>query len=541
MTVSTPNPSAPGSSTGAHRKLVVQTRAVPSELVARYLHNGWWTDETLGDVVAAGLAAAPNAEFRIHSQVRPHTGTFSEVELMARRLAGGLQARGVESGDVVAFQLPNWVEAAATFWAATLLGAVVVPIVHFYGPQEVGYILDGTRPKVYVTGDGFGRMVFHPEVCADVPIVAVVGRDFSELLDAEPMTGTLAADPDSPALIAYTSGTTKAPKGVIHSHRTLIAEARQLVAQGYDSDRPLTAAPVGHFAGMESGLLIPLLSGRAINLIDAWDPGTALALMDSDGLTLSGGPPYFFTSLLNHPDMTPKHLGQFSSAAIGGASVPVAVATQLEDHGITVARSYGSTEHPSITGSPFSAPADKRLLTDGCAMAGVEIKLADDGEILSRGPDLCLGYVDQDLTAATFDTDGWYHTGDTGVLDDDGFLTITDRKSDFIIRGGENVSALAVEEVLLGIAAVAEAAVVAAPDDRLGERVAAVLRLKSGHRSLSLTEVRAHFADQGITRQKWPEEIHVVDDFPRTSTGKVQKALVRKNLAEKRLNPESAG
>ena len=253
--------------------------------------------------------------------------------------------------------------------------------------------------------------------------------------------------------------------------------------------------------------------------------------MESDGLGLSGGPPYFFTSLLNHPDMTPRHLAHFSSAAIGGAAVPVVLARELEDHGITVARSYGSTEHPSITGSSFSDPADKRLLTDGCPMAGVEIRIADDGEILSRGPDLCLGYVDEALTSATFDADGWYHTGDTGVLDGDGFLTITDRKSDFIIRGGENVSALAVEEVLLGMAAIAEASVVAAPDDRLGERVAAVLRLKSGHALPSVAEVHAHFADRGVARQKWPEEIHEVEDFPRTSTGKVQKVLVRKKLA----------
>jgi acyl-CoA synthetase len=507
------------------------SRVVPEHLVRRYLQAGWWTEDTLGDVVAAGLAAVPDNQFKVHSDTRPFSGTFGDVERLARRLAGGLHARGVVPGDLIAFQLPNWVEAAATFWASSLLGAVVVPVVHFYGPKELGYILAGARPKVFITAEGFGRMVFRPELCADVPVVAVVGRDFDELLDPEPMAGTLPADPDSPALIAYTSGTTNAPKGIIHSHRTLIAEARQLVDQWKSAERLLTAAPVGHFAGMESGLLIPLLSHRPINLIDEWDPAKALALMKSEDLSLSGGPPYFFTSLLNHPDMTSGHLAHFKSAAIGGATVPVAVMRQLDDSGITVSRSYGSTEHPSITGSRSTDPTDKRLLTDGRPMAGVEIRLTDDGEILSRGPDLCLGYTDPELTAATFDAEGWYHTGDTGVLDDDGHLTITDRKSDLIIRGGENVSAMAVEEVLLGMPAVAEAAVVAAPDERLGERVAAVVRPHTGQPLPSVAEVHEHFAASGIGRQTWPEEIHRAEDFPRTSTGKVQKALLRKCIA----------
>ena len=179
-----------------------------------------------------------------------------------------------------------------------------------------------------------------------------------------------------------------------------------------------------------------------------------------------------------------------------------------------MSRSYGSTEHPSITGSRHTDAAEKRLLTDGAPMVGVEIMLADDGEILSRGPDLCLGYTDAALTAEAFDADGWYHTGDTGILDEDGYLTITDRKSDIIIRGGENVSAMAVEEVLLGMPAVAEAAVVAVPDERFGERVAAVLRIRPGHFMPSMERVRAHFESAGLARQKWPEELREVEDYP---------------------------
>ena len=373
-------------------------------------------------------------------------------------------------------------------------------------------------------------MEHQPDLCADVPIVGLVGHEFDDLLADEPMPGTLAADPGNPALIAFTSGTTSDPKGVVHSHQTIGCETRQLHANyPPERGRQLTAAPVGHFIGMLGAFLIPVMDGASIDLIDQWDPTEVLALMKKEGVAIGGGPPYFFTSLLDHPDFTDEHLQHMKSAGLGGSTVPAAVTRRLCDLGIHVFRSYGSTEHPSITGTPHDGPEDKRLLTDGAPRAGVEIRLADDGEIFSRGPDLCLGYIDEALTAGAFDDDGWYRTGDVGVLDDDGYLTITDRKADVIIRGGENISALEVEEVLLTMPAVAEAVVVAAPDDRLGEHAAAVLRVRPGQAMPTLEEVREHFAAHGVAMQKWPEELHEVDDFPRTASGKIQKQVVRQD------------
>jgi acyl-CoA synthetase len=235
--------------------------------------------------------------------------------------------------------------------------------------------------------------------------------------------------------------------------------------------------------------------------------------------------------VLDHPDCTAEHISHFKTVGLGGSTVPAAVTRRLADMGIFVFRSYGSSEHPSITGSSPDAPEDKRLYTDGNPRPGVEIRLSPEGEIFSRGPDLCLGYTDDALTERAFDEDGWYRTGDMGVLDGDGYLTITDRKADVIIRGGENISALEVEEVLLGMPSVVEAVVVAASDDRLGERAAAVLRLREGHNMPTLDEVRAHFAAAGVAIQKWPEELHCVDDYPRTASGKVQKFLVRQGIA----------
>jgi acyl-CoA synthetase (AMP-forming)/AMP-acid ligase II len=522
-------------------------RTIPVELKRQYESMGWWTGDSLGTMLADGLQANSNVTFRVHSVVRPYEGTFGDVESIARKLATGLKSRGVGPGDVVVMQLPNWMEAAATFWASTFLGAVVVPLVHFYGPKELRFVLADTKPRVFITAMEFGRMKYDPEVSADVPIVGVVGGGFDDLIANEPMVGTLEVDPASPAVIAFTSGTTRDPKGVVHNHQTLGFETRQLLAN-YPADRgaQLTALPVGHFIGMVSALLTPVLEGVSVDLLDQWDPARVLELIDSHGVAIGGGPPYFVTSLLEPPQFRSDHLSYLRYLGLGGSSVPGAVTRNLADLGICVTRSYGSTEHPSITGSRNTDPEDKRLYTDGKPRLGVEIRLGEDGEIFSRGPDLCLGYTDDTLTASAFDADGWYRTGDVGVLDGDGYLTIVDRKSDLIIRGGENISAVEVEDVLLSMPAVAEAVVVAAPDARLGEHAAGVVRVRIGHRVPTLDDVRAHFDCAGMARQKWPEELFVIKDFPRTASGKVQKYAVRLDIPKMRaeiqaLQPEPSG
>jgi acyl-CoA synthetase (AMP-forming)/AMP-acid ligase II len=520
---------------------------VPGELAERYRAEGWWDDATLGRMVADGLDQLGHSAFRVRSKLRPWTGTFHDVDRAARSLAGSLRARGVGPGDVVVMQLPNWVEAGITFWAAAYLGAVIVPVVHFYGPKEVGYILGATRPDVLVTPDRFGHvdhLAMYEELLArhPVPRWLVAGDDatpalppgatpFASLLGSAPVEGPADVDPDMPTIVGFTSGTTRDPKGVVHSHRTIACETRQLDHMFPRGGPPqITGTPVGHFIGMLNAFLVPLLRPRPVHLVDVWDPGEILRLMTAEGLGVSGGATFFLTSLLDHPDWTPEHLALMPFAGLGGSTVPVAVTERATRLGIRTFRSYGSTEHPSITGSLLSDPEDKRLRTDGHPLPGVEIRLDETGEILSRGPDCFVGYTDPELTASVFDDDGWYRTGDVGVLDDDGYLTITDRVSDVIIRGGENISAQEVEELLLGLDAVAEVAVVGAPDQRLGERAAAMVRVRDGASLPSLDDVRRHLAEAGLARQKWPESVHLVAEFPRTPSGKVQKFRLRRQL-----------
>ena len=353
-------------------------RAVSEETAAAYRAAGHWRGESLGQVVANGLAEMGSAEFRVLSAFRPWSGTFVDVDRAARRFAASLRARGVGPGDVVLIQLPNWVEAGIAFWAATYLGAVVVPVVHFYGAKEVGYIVEATDPAVVIGAASFGKLDplgTHAAVMERHPVEnwLVVGEDtplppgatpFADLLDADPIAGPAEVDPSSPALIGFTSGTTQNPKGVVHSHDTLGFEARQLSDRFPDGGPPqITGAPVGHFIGMLNAFLTPLLKWRPVNLVDVWDPTEILRLMSEEGLGLTGGATYFLTSILDHPDFGEEHLAMMPFAGLGGSPVPALSPSGRRPwasgrSGRTAARSTrpspgaGSTNRPRSVSTP---------------------------------------------------------------------------------------------------------------------------------------------------------------------------------------------
>jgi len=525
------------------------TRVVPPELEERYLVEGWWDDRSLGQLLDDHLTAHGGNEFRVWSDHRPWRGTTGEVHDWARRFARSLVDRGLQPGDVVAMQLPNCVEAAVVFWGTALAGCVIVPIVHFYGPREVGFILGQAQPDLVVVGDCFGALELSAVVksCADqwsgrVATIALTcpAPDLGEWLAEEPLDLPVPIDPSTPALIAYTSGTTADPKGVMHTHRSIGAEIRQLSGiQAPQGKPPLTGAPVGHAIGMLAGLLLPVARNQPIHLIDVWNPAAVLSAMVEADLNGGSGATFFLQSLIDHPDCGPEHLALMGEVGLGGASVPRSFAERAIGLGVSVSRAYGSTEHPSTTGAPADLPQHRRATTDGRAMIGVELRVVDPegadvptgtpGEVWSRGPDLFAGYTDASATVDSVDVDGWYHSGDIGVLDE-GWLTITDRLKDIIIRGGENISAAEVEGALLDLAGVAEVAVVAAPDSRLGEHGCVFFRMLAGEVAPTLDDVRRHLEAVGLARQKWPEEVRVITVFPRTASGKVRKVDLRATL-----------
>jgi acyl-CoA synthetase (AMP-forming)/AMP-acid ligase II len=303
------------------------------------------------------------------------------------------------------------------------------------------------------------------------------------------------------------------------------------------SPRLASTSPVSHVTGMLVSVLVPPLLGREIHLLDFWDPARVLELMTAESLSAGTGAPLFLSSLIDSPLCTPAHHALIKASSLGGAAVRPGLVTRADTLGIVAMRGYGCTEHPSISLGDVSHALAHRAFTDGKVCAGVEVRVVSEdgsdltagepGEVLTRGPDLFCGYTDSSLNADAFD-DGWYRTGDIGRLDEEGFLTIVDRKKDIIIRSGMNISAAEVEAVLTSMPQIDDAAVVAAPDARTGEHACAFVRPVTGCATPTMDQIQAHMAKAGIAKYKWPEEIRPHPaDFPRTAAGKVRKADLR--------------
>jgi len=538
-------------------------RLPSAALQQRYREAGLWRDQSLGAFFADELAVCADLGVRIWSDDNPYRGTVREVHDAARRFAAALVRWGIEPGDVVAYQLSNRVEALVVLYGSALAGVTIAPIVHFYGPKEVQFILEQLEARVHVTAarfgsldylagiDGFRSDLAHLEHVVLVGDDVVAGTDsFGAVLDVEPLAASVAVDPNRPAVVGYTSGTTAEPKGVIHTGNSMGAEIEQLGRYEVGASRPLlTGAPLAHAIGMTSGAVLPLVRRHPLHIVDRWDPERILDIMVDAEVSSGSGATYFLTSLLDAPGFTAEHARLMESVGLGGSPVPGAVCDRAESVGVRAARCYGSTEHPTISGARNADPPELRKYTDGAPLAGVEVRIVDAdgrdlptgeaGEILSRGPELFAGYTDPTLTATAIGADGWYRTEDIGVVDEHGFLTITDRKKDIIIRGGENVSASEVESLLLRMPGVSETAVVAAPDARLGEHACAFVAMVPGSVAPSLADVRAHLGAAGLARQKWPEELRVVRDFPRTPSGKITKYVLRDELCREQDGPDA--
>jgi cyclohexanecarboxylate-CoA ligase len=349
-------------------------------------------------------------------------------------------------------------------------------------------------------------------------------------------------NPASPAVVLFTSGSSGTPKAVIHTHRGLLTKARTMASVHAltGDDVVLMPAPLAHISGLLNAVLLPAAAGMGVVLMSRWDPAAAVAVIEAERVSFMVGPPTFFVGLMGADGFEPSRVASLRLISSGGSGVtPAFVESASETLGCRVKRSYGSTEAPTVTTSGPGDRRDRERDTDGRPTPEVELRITDpatlaevaadtDGEVWVRGPEVFEGYLDPAATVEAFAADGWFRTGDLGRVDLDGWLTITGRMKDVIIRGGENISAAEVEAALEAHPLVSQAVAVGYPDDRLGQRVCAVV-VAGG--PFDLAGCQAWMAERGITRYKWPERVVQVTAFPLLSSGKVDRAAVARQVA----------
>ena len=434
--------------------------------------------------------------------------------------------------------------------ALSRLGSVGNPVLPIYRRRELGFILREAEARaLFIPGRhrDLDHRVLVRELRRDLPALehVIVVRDepgngeiaFADV--AAPARAPAHGDGGAVALLVYTSGTTADAKGVLHSHDTLLAEARSLgpVHALTSDDVVLMPSPLTHISGIVHALLVPAVFGTTAVLMDRWEAGDALARIAAERVSYMVGAPTFLRDLAQRTDG--RHRLRLFSC--GGADVdPTLVREAATRLGCVAKRVYGSTEFPTVTTTGPDDPPERRIDSEGVPIGANEIVIVDEegapvgpgreGEILARGPECFLGYRNPALNIEAFTPDGWFRTGDLGTVDSAGYLRITGRRKDIIIRKGENISARELEDLLAAHPAVAEVAVVGVPDPAAGEIACAVLRQRPGTAPPTLGLLVEYLTAQGLSRRKLPERLEVVDDFPRTASGKILKRALRDRL-----------
>ena len=525
---------------------------IPAPHQQAFAGQGLWDERTIADMAEALAAEDPDFVAFVEGEA---TMTRAELLAAARGLAAALHARGLRPGDVVAFQVPNWREAAVINLAAAMAGLVVNPIVPIYRDHEVSQMLADCGARALFVAATFRNFDYAAMAARLRPALPALDHVFTVRGDGPDDYAGLVAegaglafvrpavDPLGVKLVLYTSGTTGRPKGVLHSHVTLARILR--TSGGHWGMKPgeatLMPSPVTHVSGYANGLEAPLVLGTRTVLMESWNAAEAVALIERHDLIGTVAATPFLVELAQAARDSGKRLPSFRFFACGGAAVPAELipAANAAFANCRAFRVFGASEVPLVT---FGWPRDERLAatTDGEIVDyTVRVVDADDrdvpdgeeGEILARGPGMMMGYADEVQTREAITPDGFFRTGDLGVRTPEGAITITGRKKDLIIRGGENISAKEIEDVLHTHPGVREAAVVAMPHARLGEGVCAYIIGRGD--APDADELMAHVAASGLARQKIPERFELVEDFPRTASGKVRKDQLRADIKAK--------
>jgi acyl-CoA synthetase (AMP-forming)/AMP-acid ligase II len=541
-----------------------------------YNRAGLWSTETFHDLLLRRVNDNPDKVFATDGT---RSLTFRELFDAGRRLAVGLHRQGLRRGDTAAVQLPNWVEFIQVLAALSRLGVIMVPIMPIYRHDDVSYVLSNAGVRTVFTSAHFSKFGYldmylglrqqHPDLMIvvarpDDAAQAVVDADENvfTLLDLEADADDNDAGrelndppgPDEPFVIVYTSGTTSRPKGCVHTFNTYCAGSRALVGPfGYtESDVQFGPSPIAHTTGLVTSVLLPMLTGAATHIMANWNPARGIDEIQRFGCTVAVTAPTFLHTLLSEYDPQRHDLSSLRLWTCAGAPIPAAVVERASATlpNIKVLSLYGRSENLVTTTCSVTDDVSRALTSDGKAMPGAEVKIVDDsgdevprgaeGDITYRGPAHMVEYLaNPEETAALFTKDGFSKSGDLGKMTDDGYVRVTGRTKDIVIRGGMNISVREIEEHLAHHPALQAFSVVGMPDERLGERVCCFVVTATGHETPTVDDLREFLLEKGMPIQKTPERVVAVDALPMTATGKVLKHELRKDI-ERRIEEEAA-
>ena len=525
---------------------------------AHYYEQGWWDDSTLTSHLDHWADTQPDHPYVSDGNAAYTYGEFRDA---SRALSAALVGLGARPGDRIAVQLANWTEFFLIYAANARAGIVTIPVVPVYREKEVRHIVADSGAVGLVTAGvfrGFDHAAMAASIAASVPGLQfrIVVRGAGDMSTGDPTDGAvafedlLAAPGDLPAapgaddrhVILYSSGTEADAKGCLHTWNSASFLPKQAVAAlGMTTeDVMFMPSPVTHALGLTLGLMAPTVAGAAVHLLDVFDPAVALQRIDEYGCTGTASPAPFIRMMLDAFDPAQHDVSRLRFWLSAGAAIPGSLVTEAADRfsGCRVVSAYGSSEVMMATICRPEDSVERVASSDGAPVPGVEIRIVgveedeaptgESGEIRYRGPGRLVEYWNNpELTAAATDAQGWWRTGDLGKLDDEGYLRVTGRLKDIIIRGGFNISAREVEEALLTHPAVLDVAVVGLPDPTLGERACAVVRLRPGA-TIDLADLKEFLSGQhNLAVWKVPERIEVVDEFPTTATGKIKKFALR--------------
>ena len=529
---------------------------------------GLWHGKLTIDDFDASLAAHPDRAAVIDHNSTTGTSTtlsYQELDVLSRRIGLGLVGHGINRGDVVAFQMPNIWEFVAIFLACQRIGALSNPLMPIFRHRELRFMLDfGEAKALFIPASfrNFDYPAMISDIRAELPLLehvfvigdgfeaALVERHWEDELTGETTFAERRLDPNEPCLLLYTSGTTGQPKGVLHTGKTLGTMPRscaECVGLGA-GEIALMASPLAHLTGFAYGMLTPILLGGTAVLQDIWSPGEAARLIERHGVTYTMGSTPFLSDLANYDGLGEHDLSSIHAFLSAGAPIPRVIARRVAERlGVNVFSGWGMTENGFATGTRPGDPEEKVFDTDGRPVTGIETRIVDtdgaplppdtEGRLQVRGAGQFVGYYKK---PELYDTDaqGWFETGDLARMDADGYIRITGRSKDVIIRGGENIPVVEVEELLYRHDAVTAAAIVSMPDERMGERACAYLTVQPV-RDLSFEDLVAYLLDAGLSKTYLPERLELVDEMPRTASGKIQKFELREMLMRK-LQGENA-